>query len=475
MPGAFKLAAEALEVSTQKLNDMLENGEVLATDLLPRLAVVLEEKFGSAAVGAAGRAQAKFNLFRNAVIEFQRALATSGILEYLTKAAEKGTILVKGINRALGFETQEDQVTRLRQEIDNIQKSISKMSKEGYSKEYLSRYQSAIDMRKQEIKLIMSDVLTRERLDRQRQQDINRNIREIKEAEALEKKTSKAKIGRIQRDERLITKSTSKTFSEYKKLLKEQEEMDIKIGKAYLFPEAVKPGKQALGPLAEYIEFLNESINKTDALENIVADSFQAMEDSLVEFVKTGKLNFSDLIDSMISDIIRFQIRSAIIAPLTGALSGFLSGFLPGATPTPGSFTGEPEVDLAKGGVLSGSSINQFSNSIVSSPTTVPATYHAFAKGGALFGEAGPEAIMPLTRTSTGELGVKSTGNGGRDVEINIYNAPEGTETRRTDTGTGERIDIFLDKTMAQVIGRGGKTDNILKAKYGLSPVLAGR
>lgn len=41
-----------------------------------------------------------------------------------------------------------------------------------------------------------------------------------------------------------------------------------------------------------------------------------------------------------------------------------------------------------------------FTNSVVSQPT-------AFSRG--VMGEAGPEAIVPLTRTSTGELGVKST------------------------------------------------------------------
>ena len=49
LPGAFNLAAQAMGVTTQELNKMLDNGEVLAIDLLPKLAEVLDERFADAA------------------------------------------------------------------------------------------------------------------------------------------------------------------------------------------------------------------------------------------------------------------------------------------------------------------------------------------------------------------------------------------------------------------------------------------
>ncbi len=55
---------------------------------------------------------------------------------------------------------------------------------------------------------------------------------------------------------------------------------------------------------------------------------------------------------------------------------------------------------LAQGGVLH--------NSVVSRPTLF-----AMAKGYGLMGEAGPEAVMPLTRLPNGELGVKGMAGGG--------------------------------------------------------------
>lgn len=65
LPGAFKLAAEAMGVSERQLNKMLEQGEVLATDLLPKLARALREQYGQAAVDATHNAQQELNRFSN--------------------------------------------------------------------------------------------------------------------------------------------------------------------------------------------------------------------------------------------------------------------------------------------------------------------------------------------------------------------------------------------------------------------------
>ncbi len=73
--------------------------------------------------------------------------------------------------------------------------------------------------------------------------------------------------------------------------------------------------------------------NALDIAES-VGDAFtrnmQGMEDALVEFVKTGKLDFSSLADSIISDLIRIQVRQSITAPLSGMLNTFVSGMFGG-------------------------------------------------------------------------------------------------------------------------------------------------
>lgn len=55
----------------------------------------------------------------------------------------------------------------------------------------------------------------------------------------------------------------------------------------------------------------------------------------------------------------------------------------------------------ADGGVYRSAGLSQYSGSIVNRPT-----FFAFARGAAVMGEAGPEAILPLRRGTDGKLGL---------------------------------------------------------------------
>ncbi|MBI2720358.1 MAG: phage tail tape measure protein [Rhizobiales bacterium] len=90
---------------------------------------------------------------------------------------------------------------------------------------------------------------------------------------------------------------------------------------------------------------------------------------------------------------------SQALRPLGNLLGGLLGG----------------GIASARGNVFSGGRLVPFaSGGIVNSPTLFP------LRGGAgLMGEAGPEAIVPLTRGRDGRLGVRSNG-GGINVTVNI-------------------------------------------------------
>ncbi len=124
---------------------------------------------------------------------------------------------------------------------------------------------------------------------------------------------------------------------------------------------------------------------------------------TLTDFVTTGKAEFGDLVKSILDDLARLTLQKKVLDPLFEGLDSFLGGFDFGSF-----FTAN-----ANGNVYSGPGINRYSNSVVSKPTLFP-----FAKGIGLMGEAGPEAILPLTRVN-GQLGVKATGGSG-DVTVNV-------------------------------------------------------
>ena len=85
---------------------------------------------------------------------------------------------------------------------------------------------------------------------------------------------------------------------------------------------------------------------------------------------------------------------------LAGGVNSLVSGLMPFADG--GSFSQGRVMPFAKGGVVTG-------------PTSFP-----MRGGSGLMGEAGPEAIMPLTRGADGALGVRTHGGGGVNVTMNI-------------------------------------------------------
>jgi TP901 family phage tail tape measure protein len=104
-----------------------------------------------------------------------------------------------------------------------------------------------------------------------------------------------------------------------------------------------------------------------------------------------------------------------------------------------------------------------FTNSIVDKPTLFP-----FANGTGLMGEAGPEAIMPLTRTADGKLGVTAEG-AGSNIEINIINnTSEKAEVKRTTSDGGKQIYSIIIGSVKQGMAT-GEFDGDMRNNYGVN------
>ncbi|MEN7343483.1 MAG: tape measure protein [Pseudomonadota bacterium] len=88
LPGAFGIAAKSIGVTTEELNEMLQRGEVLATDLLPKLADELNNAFGSELEEASQSAAASFQRLENSLQELKVAIGESGLVDALANSAD---------------------------------------------------------------------------------------------------------------------------------------------------------------------------------------------------------------------------------------------------------------------------------------------------------------------------------------------------------------------------------------------------
>ena len=85
LPGTFELVSKAMGVNRQEMFKMIEQGKVMSDDLLPKLGVALQEKFGDKAVEAANSAQGAVN-----------RLSTEW--EFFKSSASQTESIVQGIN-----------------------------------------------------------------------------------------------------------------------------------------------------------------------------------------------------------------------------------------------------------------------------------------------------------------------------------------------------------------------------------------
>ncbi|PZP54332.1 MAG: hypothetical protein DI595_00080 [Agrobacterium fabrum] len=121
-------------------------------------------------------------------------------------------------------------------------------------------------------------------------------------------------------------------------------------------------------------------------------------------FGNAGVKALQRIADTLMNDVLNsmFSVSSASSGSGGGLFSGLLGGLGSLFGGGKGAFPSAPGGLYAKGATfLDG--IHGYSNQVVNKPTMF-----AFAKGTGLMGEAGPEAIMPLTRDASGRLGVSA-------------------------------------------------------------------
>jgi hypothetical protein len=221
--------------------------------------------------------------------------------------------------------------------------------------------------------------------------------------------------------------------------------------------------------IANEIDRLSKTTDKTSESAFKLSDTFQgfgqvatsAFEDAIIKGEK-----FSDVLAGLAEDIQRLLLRNTmnkLVELGINAASSAIGGWMGGSAYSNAQVTADwtPLVGLRKtalGAAFDGGNVIPFARGgIVGRPTIFP-----MARGYGLMGEAGPEAVMPLKRMPSGNLGVEA---GGKGVTVNVINntpAQVKTEERRDGSG-GMTLNVVIDaveQAMAQRAVRPGTTLN---------------
>ncbi|MFK7877437.1 MAG: phage tail tape measure protein [Paracoccaceae bacterium] len=128
-------------------------------------------------------------------------------------------------------------------------------------------------------------------------------------------------------------------------------------------------------------------------------------------------MKLSDALKTVAGSMVNTAYNAAL-KPVTSHFGGLLAqgvgSMMQGAFANGGAFSSGQVMPFANGGVVGG-------------PTTFP------MRGGmGLMGEAGPEAIMPLTRGADGKLGVRAAGGGGSPTIVMNISTPDAASFQRS-------------------------------------------
>ena len=206
--------------------------------------------------------------------------------------------------------------------------------------------------------------------------------------------------------------------------------------------------------------WVDDATNYSSQAASAMQSAMSGATSNIVDMLNDNEASWKDWSVSVLKSIQSVLVNMALANTVSGIGSLFSFGATGGSTPAGSYASAVAGIKLnAKGGVYESADLSKFSNSIVNSPTMF-----AFAKGAGLMGEAGPEAIMPLTRAADGSLGVRALDSGqgqggGLSVSIGDINFNSQTQQPASQgiaSAAGRQLTDAILRTVNDEVSRPG-------------------
>jgi len=445
LPGAFTLFADSMGKTPQELDKALEKGEVSLQDF-QKFAEAIFKRYGENAKAIASGPESAGDRLKVVLEELSENIGTllapigSAFQTVFAEIAKAINIAIKALNRFLGLgeEGLEARIKRLGEQIDTALATaeyfegapMGAQARKEAARLFEERSDLMVQLRELQARGVeqpeagtglpgitdldsggaagraRKDISKAEAALRKQIVEARRNENDLLAAQLgfdlARQKLSESDLKDRERSTKLLEINQNEHDAIVKILedraKKQTETIDgVEIEEKALF--AV--GKQLAENLNAQDQFAKK-LSETDKLYKQVGKTIQQSVGSAIEglIFSTQSLgeSLSNFAKSLASMFLQFGIKTAFSA--LGEGGGFL-----------GKLFGS-----ANGNVFAENKIVPFAyGGIVDKPTLFP-----MANGMGLMGEAGPEAIMPLRRNSSGRLGVEAAGTGFGSVVVNV-------------------------------------------------------
>jgi tape measure domain-containing protein len=214
------------------------------------------------------------------------------------------------------------------------------------------------------------------------------------------------------------------------------------------YQRAVKQTEEALESTAEKGEDAFKELQR--AIEGWGRDSARAIAD----FAIKGAGSFSDMAESIISDILQMMIYQNIAGPLFKGISGWAGGLFGGGKASGGSVSPGKMYEVNETGL----------------PELLNVGNRQFLMMG---NQSGYVAAAGAASGGTG-----GSGSGGGGVEVHIHNNNGSQVSQQTSQSSqgGTQIDVMIDAAVAKKMSTfGSKSNKALRSNFGAKEVLTNR
>ena len=251
----------------------------------------------------------------------------------------------------------------------------------------------------------------------QREASLGLNKYNMSDREAEDAEARNAIINRFEQRRITLEKDfTDTSSSEYQKRVTELEnakQRELKIVEDTSQKKLAAEQNFGAGFNKGLNNWLDSASSYATQSADLVSNTMSGFVDNLSGALAGNKVSWQDWSNSVLQSLQKIMLNAMLVNSIksmggTGFLNFFGGGSGGGSTPSGAYDNAAAGFKFnAKGGVYNSPSLNAYSGGIYNSPQVF-----AFAKGAGVFGEAGPEAIMPLTRAANGTLGVRALSDG---------------------------------------------------------------